>query len=164
MANEVKVTLNEDGSTSVEEVEAGDMYAWAPINYGVERDEDKNIVGQLVKAFGEKVSAGDLDLSDEEFEALVESGAVRNYPPPEDMPENYPRSPRDWMMDKHKLSEGHISGGYFTPDVIAQLQTHADLDEARQAADEEAGKHQEGKVVQNQPGAAGEPKTAGATS
>jgi hypothetical protein len=161
----VAVRPGPDGTTEeVYEENNGDMYAWAPIVYGVERDEDKNITGQKVKKLGEKVSAGDLDLTDDQFKELVDSGAVRNYPLPDDMPENYPRSPRDWMMEKHKLSEGHLAGGYFTPDVIDQLQTHADLNEAQQAAEEEIAKHEEGKIVQKQPGAADAPKPAGATS
>jgi hypothetical protein len=100
-----------------DEEKNGTYYAWSPITFGAERDDQGNILKTKVHAFGEKVSAGDLDLTDDQFKELVDSGAVRNYPPPDDMPENYPRSPRDWMMEKHQLSEGHLAGGYYSPDV-----------------------------------------------
>jgi hypothetical protein len=143
--------------------EKGTYYAWAPILFDAERDDKGNILKQKSMKFGEEVSAGNLGLEEEQFQELVDSGAVRDYAPPE-MPEGYSKSPRDFMMEQHNLTEGHIAGGYFSPDVIQQLQFHADQNEARTAADEEAAQHQEGKVIQKQPGAADAPKTAGATS
>lgn len=50
-------------------------YAWSPINNG----------GKMVKV-GEKVSAGSLKIDEDDFNDLVESGAVRTkeYPVPEE--------------------------------------------------------------------------------
>lgn len=72
-----------------------DMYAWSEIRNGGEVDEVKtsgggtrNVITKRNSVdFGEKVSKAKLKCSDEEWDALVESKVVREYPPPEEVDE-----------------------------------------------------------------------------
>lgn len=59
---------------------ADTYYAFTPIRYGAEVDEASGAITSIKeKAVGETVSQSDLGLSDDQWEQLVESGAVRNY-------------------------------------------------------------------------------------
>lgn len=50
---------------------ANTLYAWSPIRHG---DDDGKVT--VIKV-GQKVSASDLDMSEEEFQGFIDSGAVR---------------------------------------------------------------------------------------
>jgi hypothetical protein len=72
-----------------------DMYAWSPVRAGGETDtvvdplgrERRIIKSRKIIGVGEKVSAADLtEGNEDEFQAYVDSGAVRPYPYPEDCP------------------------------------------------------------------------------
>jgi hypothetical protein len=76
-------------------------YAWSPIRYGGEAGDPlnpsaPNTTYETVDV-GEEVDAGKLGISDEEFAALVESGAVRDIPYPEDVPQG--KSVTDHLRD-----------------------------------------------------------------
>lgn len=67
-------------------------YAWSEI-HGTDAD------GKAVKVMpGDKVSAADLNLEDEEFEQLVEGGSVREIKFPEDVPTD--QAPADYARQK----------------------------------------------------------------
>src|SRR5215831_16258629 len=59
---------------------ASTYFAWSPIQL----DVDEKGRSQFVK-LGEKVSAGDLDMSDEEFQELIDARVVREQPYPEEL-------------------------------------------------------------------------------
>lgn len=63
-------------------------YAWAPIDAGEKQFK-----------LGDSVSASDLDVDDVEFQALVDSGAVRDYEPPK-MPASHQGSILDFVREK----------------------------------------------------------------
>lgn len=101
---------------------ADTMYAWSPILYGAEVDPDTGVMGKAERIeMGETVSASDLDIEDADFDALVESGAVRPYAPPE-LPENFQGSVVDHLKDEARKAMGEdadvafsLGGSYFGP-------------------------------------------------
>lgn len=68
-------------------------YAWAPIDAGEKQFK-----------LGDSVSAGDLDVDDREFQALVDSGAVREYEPPK-LPDTYQGSILDFVREKRAAAD-----------------------------------------------------------
>jgi hypothetical protein len=66
---------------------ADTMYAWSRILYGVELSDDanKSKLRDLAVEPGEEVTAEKLNVTDEQFQELVDGGAVRNYPFPKDL-------------------------------------------------------------------------------
>jgi len=77
---------------------ADTYYAWT--RFDVERNE-WGIATKTINR-GDTVTAKDLGVSDEEFQALVDGGSVRNYGLPEDMPENWTGSPADWIKERNR--------------------------------------------------------------
>lgn len=75
---------------------ADTMYAWTPILYGVNKDDDGNITGRKQVNPGDSVTASKLGIDDENFNALVEAGSVRPYKMPE-MPDGYTDSPVNYL-------------------------------------------------------------------
>lgn len=71
--------------------ETSEFYAWSNIHYGGEVEERlspngavrKIIVSRDVVECGQPVSQGQLGITDEEWEHLIESDVVRTYPLPE---------------------------------------------------------------------------------
>jgi hypothetical protein len=116
--------------SSEESVAKETFYAWAPIDYGAEFEQDSTVpggrtmVGRKTVEVGEEVDAGKLGLRDSQFQELVDSGAVKVLPFPDQL-KSGTASPREIMFDLHKLREGHLAAGYFGADVIEQLQQHA---------------------------------------
>jgi hypothetical protein len=85
-------------------------YAWSEI-HGTDKD------GKAVKIMpGDKVTAADLGMSDEEFAELVENGSVREVKFPEDLPSD--QSPTDYA--KQKLLEMAEQG--ITPEQVASAE------------------------------------------
>lgn len=101
---------------------ADTYYAWSDIRSS-EAEETTDV--KVTKA-GETVTASDLGVSDEEFQALVESGAVKTEEYPE-LPEGYTGSPAQYEKEK----------------VVAQ----ATLDEAQAVLDSASGKDEEAEQV-----------------
>jgi hypothetical protein len=66
-------------------------YAWSPIKAGTVEEP-------LAIARGAKISARDLGISAAAFEALIDSGAVRDKPFP--APDDYEGSAIDWLRDQ----------------------------------------------------------------
>lgn len=66
---------------------ADTYYAWSEIRYGAEHDKNRPelILKQLTAAPGDKVTAAQLGLDEDQFQELVDSGSVRNYPLPEEL-------------------------------------------------------------------------------
>jgi len=63
-------------------------YAWAPIRYNAKVDKESGAVLEVsTMAVGESVSADKLGISEDEFDLLVESGAVREDKYPDDAKE-----------------------------------------------------------------------------
>jgi hypothetical protein len=78
-------------------------YAWAPIRYGAEKDDQGVITSTLVRKVGEEVSQGDIDASDEDWAYLVNNGVVREQEyPVEDLSGSVIESPREVMLRKAK--------------------------------------------------------------
>jgi hypothetical protein len=75
-------------------------YAWSPIKYGGEPSAVPNAQATDVKVaeYGEEVDAGKLGISDEDFQDLLDSGAVREEAPPEDVPAGM--SVRDFLRQQ----------------------------------------------------------------
>lgn len=92
-------------------------YAWTVIQNGVERDttDPTVILKRTTIPYGEEVSADSLDIDDAEFQALIDSGAVRQYAPP-DMPSSFSGSPLDYLRlqarQAEELSLSQNLGGY----------------------------------------------------
>lgn len=79
------------------------MYAWAPIRYGVEKDDQGVITSTLIRAVGEEVSQGDIDASDEDWNYLVANGIVRDAEYPVDVSAGgVLEAPRDVMLREAK--------------------------------------------------------------
>jgi len=96
-----------------------DTYAWSDISYGVERDEvdPTVIVKRLQKNRGEKVSQSDLKVSDSEWDSLLESGAVRDYPLPDEL--NDPlRSPNQLIAEGLAESETVAATYGVSPELV----------------------------------------------
>lgn len=63
---------------------ADTYYAWSRILYDIERNDDNSKKSDVYANPGDEVSASSLGISDEQFQELIDGGAVRNYPfPPE---------------------------------------------------------------------------------
>ena len=75
-------------------------YAWSPIRGGKRTGEGDDAKVEAVNvAAGETVTASKLGVSKEEFQALVDSGAVRTQKYP-DLPEGYQDSPVNFMRQQ----------------------------------------------------------------
>ena len=81
-------------------------FAWTPILVGKkgETTGDKTAIEAKTVKVGEQVSASSLGVSDDDFEEMVNSGAVREYEYP-DLPKGYPDSPINFMKDQIRKIE-----------------------------------------------------------
>lgn len=124
--------------------EGSTYYAWSEIQYGAEVDkETKGILSIKSIPVGEQVDAGKLDLTEDQFQELVDSGAVRTMEFPEQLRAE-DRSPIQMMFEIHELTSGNLAAGYFAPEAMAQLQTAA---ESTSDQEEEITSHEESKVT-----------------
>lgn len=86
--------------------ESGDgFFAWSPIQYGAETDDKGNFLRAKTIDIGSSVTQDQLGVSDADWRELVQGGAVRQYPYPDDMPDNWTGSPVDWLKHKARLVE-----------------------------------------------------------
>lgn len=93
-------------------------YAWSPIKF---RNRSKEVDNASV---GEEVSAGSLNISDEEFSQLIESRSVRNRPYP-NIPPTFTGSPRDWELIQASKA-------------LEDVEDNFDVEELIEASEEEA--------------------------
>lgn len=100
------------------------MYAWSPIRYGATTDSEGNFTGIQMVNFGDSVSKSKLGVDDENWNALVEAGVVRDYAPPKEYSETTPvdESPVQFLQrqarEAAELAEGAVmsmGGSYFGP-------------------------------------------------
>lgn len=79
-------------------------YAWSQINYAA--DVDKDTGSRTVKSVkhGEEVTAQKLGLNKDQFQELVDSGAVRDRKFP-DLPEGYTGTPREFFLKQAKETD-----------------------------------------------------------
>lgn len=68
-------------------------YAWSPIVKGTDEKGKQDVV-----KLGESVSAGDLDMDEDEFQYLIDARAVREQPYPEDLV-NSPIPPSEYYKN-----------------------------------------------------------------
>jgi hypothetical protein len=119
-------------------------YAWSPIRYGGETGDPQNpsapTTFEMVNV-GDEVDAGKLGISDEEFEALVESGAVRDIPYPEDVPQG--KSVSQHLRDVALAADEAVdtTGGTYLLDEPERMAvaraTQMEVDERGETEDEE---------------------------
>ena len=78
-------------------------YAWAPIDAGEKKFK-----------LGDSVSASDLGVEDANFQALLDSGAVREYEPPK-MPATFQGSVLDYVREQRakKRRSGRVSDDWW---------------------------------------------------
>lgn len=63
---------------------ADTWYAWSPIRHSAEVDPDTGVASRVnVVKFGDTVTKAKLKVSDDDWDALVQAGSVRNYAPPD---------------------------------------------------------------------------------
>lgn len=89
-----------------------DMYAWSPIRGGT-ADKPVNIER------GAKVKQTDLGVSDADWKALIDSGAIRGKPCP--APADYDGSVIDYLRDK--LEEAQALSGVEVEEAASDLAT-----------------------------------------
>jgi len=85
-------------------------YAWSPVKAGT-TDEPKSV------ARGEKVSQSSLGLNDADWQALVDSGAVRDRPFP--APDDYQGSALDYLRDQ--LAEAQTVSPVDEEEAVVEL-------------------------------------------
>jgi hypothetical protein len=115
-------------------------YAWSPIKYGTNTDKDGNVTGEKVLAAGDSVDPKKLGVDQANFDALVESGAVREYAYP-DMPDAYQGSPVDFLREQAADVAAAVEGsggGYFGPTAEEALMNPALVGVDEEAFEEEA--------------------------
>jgi len=69
----------------------GEFFAWTDIHNGGETKEVRGrniVVNRNMVKLGDPVSQSDLDVSDEEWQGLLDGGSVRDYPLPDGIGEN----------------------------------------------------------------------------
>ena len=82
----------------------GTYYAWSPITNGL---DDRGQTAYV--KIGDKVSAGDLDMDDDEFQVLIDARVVRSQPYPEALV-NSPIPPSDYFKGLlAKAGEGELT-------------------------------------------------------
>ena len=97
-------------------------YAWSEIRYDAEVTEDGVYAHPVSVMPGGEVSASKLKLSKEQFQELVDAGAVREEKFP--VPEGDTRSPREWYLDKAREMEDApmaTGGSTFAPTTESSL-------------------------------------------
>ena len=120
---------------------ADQMYAWSRILYGAERNDQGEITG--VKAFeiGDPVSASDLGVSDEVFQAeMVDTGVVQTEPLPDDLKDPF-RSPRQLMQDKLVAVQQGFDASGPTADLLVRFDNEGNVkseEELAQAIDQQS--------------------------
>src|SRR4051794_5751963 len=76
------VDLGSEGDTG----SGSTYYAWSRILYGAEFDDKTNSkVKDLYVELGDTVTASQLGISDDDFQALVNEGAIRDYELPDEL-------------------------------------------------------------------------------
>lgn len=123
---------------------ADTYYAWSPIRYAAETNDQGNIIAYSTLEVGKKADAKTLGISDEDFQDLVDGGSVstEKYP---DLPDGYTDSPKNFMFDELKLAEGHLPGSVLATSLDpGEMSKHLS---AQAEGREDASDNLEGKVT-----------------
>lgn len=97
-------------SSAGEPVESGkDWYAWTDINYGAEVDDNGHTIKRHDVKAGEKVDQKKLNLSDEDWDILVNERVVRKAPLPK--VGRYQSPKRALIAQANKAMEAALAGG-----------------------------------------------------
>lgn len=98
---------------------ADTYYAWSEIIYGAEHDETdpKLILGVKSVKPGEKVDAKMIGVSEEEFERMVETGSIRNYPFPKEL-QDPTASPNQLIAQQLVDAEGVAAAYGVSPELV----------------------------------------------
>lgn len=98
-------------------------YAWSRIQHGAKVAKDGVYVGPEFAELGESVTASKLGISEDDFQAMIDGGSVREEKWP--VPEGDTRSPREYYLDKaREMEEGATlgtGGSVFAPSTEGQL-------------------------------------------
>lgn len=120
------------------------FYAWSPILYGAEVEKGTGVkLSDKRVEFGDSVTQKNLGVSDADWDALVESKAVRDYAPPE-LPKNFDGSVVDHLRNEiAKASEASVEaaamslgGSYFGPTPEEALMGEGEASEEEAAKEE----------------------------
>lgn len=121
------------------------MYTWSPIQYDVESDKDGNVLRTKSVPMGESVTASKLGVGDDDFQALIDAGVVRDYKVP-DMPKGYAGSIVDHLRAQQELAGSlglatSMGGSPFGPttEEVLLSPAHKELREGLEDASEEEG-------------------------
>lgn len=98
-----------------------EMYAWSDLYGGGTVEEVKTPTGGIrrvvtqrnVTPRGEKVTRKKLDVSEEEWEALIENGSVRPYPLPDEAD--------DYLSPSTAVVRRVMKNGEIDPDILLQM-------------------------------------------
>lgn len=110
----------------------GTWYAWSPILHDVTSEKEGS--RPTGAAIGDSVTASGLGVSEDDFEAMVEAGSIRDRKPPE-LPKGYQGSMVDYLREQiAAMSEmtdmagvaTNLGGSYFGPDAEELMQDMAD--------------------------------------
>ncbi|HEY1249167.1 MAG TPA: hypothetical protein VGE97_09280 [Nitrososphaera sp.] len=105
---------------------ANTMYAWSRILYGVEKDDEGNVLGPKAIEIGDSVSQSDLDMSDEDWQNLVDQQVVRDVEMPDYLKDPF-RSPRQIMQDRlTEAQEGFDRSGP-TADLLRRFDDEGEV-------------------------------------
>lgn len=145
------------------------LYAWSPIRSAEQFDEETKKAGASVtKNVGDTVTQDEMYLSDEQWNQLVSSGAVRSYAPPE-MPNTFQGSPIDFLKEQaRKASEDAVDQVMASPEVLAAITSSNDAAAgqamlAENVPDEVREEWEQQREDNNPEGNTQEPKPAGNT-
>lgn len=99
-------------------------YAWSPIDYGAEKDENdpKLILGRKRIELGEEVSPSTLGMEEDSdgWKTLVEGGVVRDFEFPEELRDPN-ASPQKLVSAKLRAMEQGVDTGNIDSKVVASL-------------------------------------------
>jgi len=127
-------------------------YAWSRIRYGGAFDAATNAIsGVEFVEVGDEVDAAKLGISDEEFQELVDSGAVREEAPPKDVPANM--SATDFVRQQAEAAgkSTETTGGTLMLSPTEQMEVaaaaQADVENAEAMPEEAAATTEEEKLA-----------------
>jgi hypothetical protein len=135
---------------------ADTMYAWSPIRAGGETDIVVDPLGRerrVVKSrntidVGEEVTPDDLGVSEEEFQQYIDSGAVRPYPYPDNVPDDEPpteflrrmirEQAETQISEEQQLLQAAGMGAVISDADLVELQPETSASAVQTAADKTA--------------------------
>lgn len=98
-----------DASAGEAKESGNKWYAWSTIHYGAEVDDNGHMIKRLSASVGDEVSAKKLSLSEDDWQELVDSRAVRRGPYPK--VSRYESPKRSLISEAARKMEVAQSGG-----------------------------------------------------